>query len=64
MTAQDPGWWPYAAEFPRWEVWRDVDRLYYARLRGSVPPLVVRGEDATDLRDQVRASGRVPQADL
>jgi hypothetical protein len=55
MADRSPDWWPYAAEFPRWEVWRDVDRLYYARLCGSVPPVIVRGEDAVDLRDQVRA---------
>jgi hypothetical protein len=55
MADQIPDWWPYAAEFPRWEVWRDVDLLYYARLREYSPPLMVRGEDAVDLRDQVRA---------
>jgi hypothetical protein len=55
MADQNPGWWPYAAEFPDWETWREVDRLYYARLRGSAPVLVVRGEDAVDLRDQIRA---------
>jgi hypothetical protein len=55
MADRNPDWWPYAAEFPHWEVWRDVDRLYYARLSGSEPQVVVRGEDAVDLRDQVRA---------
>jgi hypothetical protein len=55
MADQIPDWWPYAAEFPCWTVWRGVDLLYYARLRGSSPPLMVRGEDAVDLRDQVRA---------
>jgi hypothetical protein len=43
------------AEFPQWEIWRGVDRLCYARLRGAAPPMTVRGEDAVDLRDQVRA---------
>lgn len=55
MTEQPPAWWPYAAELPQWEVWRDVDRLCYARLRGCDRPVVVRGEDAVDLRDQIRA---------
>jgi hypothetical protein len=50
-----PGWWPYAGEFPGWEVWRGVDRLYYAGLRDASPPVRVRGEDAVDLRDQIRA---------
>lgn len=49
-----PAWWPYADEFPAWQVWRGVDDLCYARLLGSSPPIVVRGEDAVDLRDQVR----------
>jgi hypothetical protein len=49
-----PGWWPYAAEFPDWDVWRDVDRLYYAQRRGAGPSGRVRGEDPVDLRDQVR----------
>jgi hypothetical protein len=49
-----PAWWPYAAEFPGWEVFRGVDRLYYARLPGASPPIQVRGEDAVDLRDQLR----------
>jgi hypothetical protein len=49
-----PGWWPYAAEFPRWHVWRGVGGLVYGRLIRSSPPLVVRGEDAVDLRDAIR----------
>jgi len=53
--AESPAWWPYAAEFPLWHVWRDVDRLYYARLRACEPPVKVRGEDPVDLRDQIRA---------
>jgi hypothetical protein len=56
MANRNPDWWPYAAEFPHWAVWREVDRLYYARLSGSDPQIVVRGEDVVDLRDQVRAA--------
>ncbi len=56
MTDDVPGWWPYSAQYPSWQVWRDVDRLYYARLDAITPPLVVRGEDAEDLRDQIRAT--------
>jgi hypothetical protein len=26
-----PDWWPFAAEFPRWHVWRGVCGLVYAR---------------------------------
>ena len=49
-----PDWWPYAAEFPQWHVWRGVCGLVYARRPRTSPPLVVRGEDAVDLRDQIR----------
>jgi hypothetical protein len=49
-----PEWWPYAPEFPHWHVWRGVAGLVYARRMKSSPPTVVRGEDAVDLRDQIR----------
>jgi hypothetical protein len=49
-----PPWWPYAAELPSWYVWRGISGLVYGRKPGSSPPLVVRGEDAVDLRDQIR----------
>jgi hypothetical protein len=49
-----PSWWPYAAELPEWHVWRGISGLVYARWRNASPPVVVRGEDAVDLRDQIR----------
>jgi hypothetical protein len=49
-----PEWWPYAAEFPQWHVWRGVSGLVYARRPRTSPPVVVRAEDAVDLRDQIR----------
>jgi hypothetical protein len=39
--------------FPRWEAWKGISGLCYARLLPSSPPVVVRGEDATDLADQI-----------
>jgi hypothetical protein len=55
-----PDWWPHAAEFPRWHVWRGVCGLVYARRPRTSPPVVVRGKDATDLRDQIRrAEGKI-----
>ncbi len=55
-----PDWWPYAAEFPHWHVWRGVGGLVYARRPRTSPPVVVRAEDAVDLRDQIRrAEGQV-----
>jgi hypothetical protein len=49
-----PSWWPYATELPYWHVWRGVSGLLYARRLNSSPPVVVRGEDVVDLRDQIR----------
>jgi hypothetical protein len=45
-----------AAEYPNWHLWRGVSGLLYARRLLSSPPIVVRGEDATDLRDEIRAA--------
>jgi hypothetical protein len=42
------------AEFPGWETWQGVDRLWHARIRGATPPVMVHGEDLVDLRDQVK----------
>jgi hypothetical protein len=54
-TQEDvPDWWPFAAEFPRWHVWRGVCGLVYARRPRTSPPIVVRAADAMDLRDQIR----------
>jgi hypothetical protein len=56
-----PQWWePYAAEFPDWAAWRAVSGLLYARKLGTSPPLIVGGEDAVDLRDQIiRAEAQI-----
>jgi hypothetical protein len=53
LSGPPPSWWPYATELPAWHVWRGISGLLYGRKRGSPPPLVVRGEDAVDLRDQI-----------
>jgi hypothetical protein len=59
VTQEDiPDWWPYAAEFPHWHVWRGVCGLVYARRPRTSPPVVVRGQDAADLRDQIRRAER------
>jgi hypothetical protein len=49
-----PAWWPYAGELPNWHVWRGISGLVYGRRLYTSPPLVVRGEDAVDLRDAIR----------
>lgn len=63
MDEDVPDWWPYAAESPHWHVWRGVGGLVYARRPRTSPPVVVRGKDAADLRDQIRrADGAQPAA--
>ena len=42
-----------ADEFPGWEAWQGIDRLWHARVRGATPPVMVHGEDLVDLRDQI-----------
>jgi hypothetical protein len=49
-----PDWWPYARELPRWHVWRGVNDVFYASRRMTSPPIVVRGEDAEDLRKSIK----------
>jgi hypothetical protein len=60
VTGEDVlDWWPHAAEFPQWHVWRGVCGLVYARRPRTSPPVVVRGKDAADLRDQIsRVEGK------
>ena len=41
-------------EFPAWHCWSGIAGLLYANLRGSSPPVTIRGEDPLDLRDQIR----------
>jgi hypothetical protein len=71
MTSDKPGGEPtledVQTEFPGWHTWTGIAGLVYARLRGSSLPIVVRGEDPLDLRDQIRGvegcrdeSGRLP----
>ena len=48
-----PDWWPYAAEFPHWHVWRGVCGLVYARRPRTSPPLVVRADNPVDLVAQI-----------
>lgn len=41
-------------EWPRWHAWKGISGLVYASRSLTSPPAVVRAEDATDLRDQIR----------
>lgn len=40
-------------EFPGWHIWVGIAGLKYARKPLTSPPVVLRGEDWMDLRDQV-----------
>jgi hypothetical protein len=42
------------AEFPRWHCWKGISGLVYASRNMTSPPVVLRAEDAVDLRDQIR----------
>jgi hypothetical protein len=52
-----------AREFPDWEAWQGFNRLWHARIRGAVPPVLVHGEDLVDVRDQIIAYQWRIQAD-
>jgi hypothetical protein len=57
-----PKWWPYQGEFPDWRVHKGENQLYYARLPGTDPLVIVHAENAAELRDEiVRAAGELEQ---
>jgi hypothetical protein len=43
------------AEFPRWEMWRGVNGVLYARKPRTSPPKVVRAADVPALREAIVA---------
>jgi hypothetical protein len=43
-----------AEQFPGWEAWQSLDGRWHARIVGAVPPVMVHGESAGDLREQIR----------
>lgn len=54
-----PDWWPYAAQFPQWHVWRGICGLVYARRPRTSPALVVRADNPVDLLAQImRTEGK------
>jgi hypothetical protein len=48
-----PNWWPYQSEFPDWRLWQGDNKLFYARLPGTSPLVIVRAADVTGLRDEI-----------
>ena len=41
------------AEFPGWEVWQGIDRLWHARIKGATPPVMVHDDDLDGLREEI-----------
>ena len=54
----DPGLAAIARRYPRWEVWKGLSGLFYARLLGTSDQ-PVRGEDTQDLSDQITRAMRL-----
>jgi hypothetical protein len=52
-----------AEEFPGWEAWQGLDRIWHARIRGATPPVMVHGANLVNLRDQIIAYLRRAEAD-
>jgi hypothetical protein len=50
-----PKWWPYQDQFPKWRVHKGENGLYYARLPGTDPLVIVHAGDAGGLREQIAA---------
>ena len=48
------GWWPYAAEFPSWYVWRSPGGRLYARKLVTSPPAVADAADIEGLRAAIK----------
>jgi hypothetical protein len=49
-----PAWWrSYHAQFPDWRVWKGENGLLYARLPRTDPLVVVHGQDADELREEI-----------
>ena len=49
-------------QHPRWEAWKGVSGLFYARWLRSSPPVVVQGESPEDLADQINRAERLREA--
>ena len=60
MTRGDSELPALAGRFPRWEAWRGMSGLWYARLRGTSDQPVV-GESLTDLADQIIRAERLAE---
>jgi hypothetical protein len=62
LAEETPDWWAYAAQYPRWHVWRGVAGLLYARRPRTSPPWIVRATDPDELAQKValRERGQRP----
>lgn len=48
-----PKWWPYHNEFPDWRVHKGENQLYYARLPGTDPLVIIHAANTEALRDEI-----------
>ena len=51
----DPALADIERDFSRWHAWRGVSGLLYASRRMTSPPVVLRDENTTELRAQIRS---------
>ena len=42
-----------AGEFPGWEAWQGIDRMWHARIRGATPPVMVHADNPDELREKI-----------
>jgi hypothetical protein len=61
MSDDEPTLDDLRRQFPRWVFFTGINHRPYGRLPPTSPPVVLMGEDVTDLRDQIRGYlGRQP----
>ena len=51
----DPALAEIEREFPRWHTWKGIAGLLYASRRKTSPPAVLRDENTTELRAQIKS---------
>ena len=51
----DPALADIERDFPRWHAWRGVSGLFYSSRGMTSPPVVLRDENTTELRAQIRS---------
>ena len=55
MSEIDPELAEIEREWPRWHTWRGISGMVYARRNMTSPPAVLRDENTTELRAQIKS---------